>query len=230
MELKKKLIKEITNSEITQDDANSTPAKTIFMELRRQYNRKNHKNYTQKEFADKLELQAGKVSELESGKRGTPSLSEALAYNKLTGASLEYLFGVDTESTKRLGLTSKAMNNLQQLKENPNNEMAFSALNHLLSSPDAAQFLNMLYQLWISPVFNIFDYDLSQLRPAEVAEHLLQEDSPLLSYALKCNVERQLLNYIDKHGMYDEKEYKKITASDDTDTATSDDMDDLLDS
>ena len=230
MELKKKLIKEITNSEIKQDDANSTPAKTIFMDLRRQYNRKNRKNYSQKDFAQKLNLPASKVSELESGKRTTPSLAEALAYNALTGASLEYLFGVDTEISKRLGLTNKAMNNLQQLKENPNNAMAFSALNHLLSSPDAAQFLNMLYQLWISPVFNIFDYDLSQLRPTEVAEHLLQEDSPLLSYALKCNVERQLLNYIDKHGMYDEKEYKKITASDDTDTATSDDMDDLLDS
>lgn len=230
MELKKKLIKEITDLEITQDYANNTPAKTIFMELRRQYNRKNNTNYTQKEFAKKLDLPASKVSELESGRRPAPSLSEALAYNKITNASLEYLFGVDTNSTQKLGLNRKTINNLQQLKENPANDMAFVALNHLLSSPDAAQFFNLLYQLWVSPVFNILDFDISQLRPTEVAEHLLQGDSPLLSYALKCNVERHLLNYIDKHGMYDEKEYKKITASDDTDTAISDEMDDLLDS
>ena len=74
----------------------------------------------------------------------------------------------------------------------------------------------------------MFASDLSQLTPAEVADQLLQANSPYLSYAVKCNVERQLLNYIDAHGIYQENEYKKITASENTDTVN--DMDDLLDS
>ena len=201
--------KKITNSVIKQNKTETSSSSTRFVELREQYNQKNHKNYTQKEFANKLGLASSKVSELESGKRTVPSLSEALAYNKLTEASLEYIFDVTTDSNEKLGLTNKSTNNLRQLKDLPNTKNAFMALNHLLSSPDAIEFLNMLYQLWISPIYNMFDSDLSQLTPGEVANQLLQTNSPYLSYAVKCNVERQLLNYIDAHGIYQENEYKK---------------------
>lgn len=222
MEENKKTTIKNTNSEI-QTGYNR------FVFLREQYGMKNQKSYLQKEFAPLLGIAPAKISELEKGKRD-PSLNEAIAYNRLTGASLEYLLGIDTEANKRLGLTQKSTNNLAQLYKCPDTQNAFIALNHLLSFPDAVQFLNMLFQLWISPVYDAFEFDLAQMNPNETAESLLKADSPLLSYAVKCNVERQLLNFIDSHGLYDEKEYKRVTASTTANTATPNDVDELLDS
>ena len=226
MEKKSKTTKKITNSEIQND----TQITSRFLQLRQDYNEKHQTSYTQKEFSTILGLSAGKVSELESGKK-SPSVAEALAYNKVTGASLEYLFEVTTQTTKQLGLTNKSINNLRQLKScSDDTDNAFLALNHLLSSPDALHFLNILFHLWSSPGYNIFNTLLADKPPSEIAQELLASDSTSLSYALKCNMERQLLNYIDNHGFYKEKEYKKITASDNSDTAIFDFTNDLSNS
>lgn len=184
-----------------------------FLMLRERYCAMNDKKYTQAQFAKKLGLSVSKVSELEKGKRLQPSISEALAYNELTGASLEYLFEVTTKLRRETGLSAKALNHIKEMSNDPNCENAFRALNQLLASPDAAEFLNMLFQLWISPIYSAFDIDISQSTPLETAILLHQQNTPQMAYAVRCNVERQLLNYIDNHGFYQSKYYDDFPAS-----------------
>lgn len=215
-----------TGSNVTEKDAER------FLKLRKSYGLKNKKNYSQKDFAKLLGISAGKVSELESSKK-EPSLQEALAYNHLTGASLEYLFGVTTKSSENTGLNNKALDNLQRMKKQSNSDNAFKALNHLLSSPDAIQFLNMLHLLWFSPLYNameIFNPDFSKGRLGEISKELFNTDSSLFAYAVKAGVERSLLTYLDNHGFYDKEEYDKLQQRPSSgDDIPNMDLDDLVD-
>ncbi len=96
------------------------------------------------------------------------------------------------------------------MKKSSDNQNALLALNKLLSNDNAIQFLNLLFNYWMSPSYAIFDLDLFNQKPINIAKDLSTPNSPAMSYAIKCNMERLLLNYLDTHGIHNNDAYSNI--------------------
>ena len=171
------------------------------------YNQKQGKEYSQKQFAEKLGISASNLSLLESGKK-RPSIGEAMAYRELLGVSLDYIFGC-TEHPEPVKYEMGAVRDIAGNTEE--NAAAVKAMNHLIGDYDCLAFftlLDALWQkkdaLWQTERQNRPDMLFSIENASGMAQCFIAAKTFREAFPLQCKLEQVILEYILSHPYNDE--------------------------
>lgn len=158
------------------------------------YNQREGKTYTQKQFAEKLGISASNLSLLESGKK-RPSVSEAMAYRKLLGVSLDHVFGYSDYPHP----VKYEMGAVLDIAGNTGENAAVRAINHLIGNYDCLAFFTLLDALWQTEPQNSLDMAVTVEQASEMAVCLIEAKTPAEAFPMRCKVERLILEYIQSH-------------------------------
>ena len=125
------------------EKGNKISEKTVFAELREQYNERNSKRITQKEIAEKLSVDRTSISRLENGQR-QPTPEDIQVYCEIFDVTLESI--MNTENTNQnkdrailhsLGLTDASIDTIAILKEySTGEENLISLLNAFIGNKE----------------------------------------------------------------------------------------------
>ncbi len=160
------------------------------------YNKKEGRVLNQREFAELLEINPSKLSVLEAGKRA-PSINEAFAYQRLTGASLDYIYGLSGSSEPTWArIDSGAM---LDIAGNRKHKAAINAINHLIGNYDCLAFFTLLDALWQTKPQDRLDMVVTIEEASEMAACLIEAKTPSEAFPIRCKIERLLLEYIQSH-------------------------------
>ena len=160
------------------------------------YNKKLGKMLNQREFAELLEISPSKLSVLEAGKRA-PSINEAFAYRRLTGASLDYIYGFSDSPV--LAWAEVKTGAMLDIAGSRKNKGAMNAVNHLIGNYDSLAFFTLLDALWQTKPQNRLDMGITIEEASEMAACLIQAKTPSEAFPIRCKIERLLLEYIQSH-------------------------------
>ena len=160
------------------------------------YNKKEGRVLNQREFAELLEINPSKLSVLEAGKRA-PSINEAFAYRRLTGASLDYIYGFsDSPALAWAEVKTGAMLDIAGSRKNKG---VMNAVYHLIRNYDSLAFFTLLDALWQTKPQNRLNMGITIEEASEMAACLIQAKTPAEAYPMRCKVERLILEYIQSH-------------------------------
>lgn len=160
------------------------------------YNKKQGKTLNQREFAELLEISPSKLSVLEAGKRA-PSINEAFAYRRLTGASLDYIYGFSDSPV--LAWAEVESGAVLDIAGSRKNKGAMNAINHLIGTYDSLAFFTLLDALWQTEPQNSLDMAVTVEQASEMAVCLIEAKTPTEAFPMRCKVERLILEYIQSH-------------------------------
>ena len=133
---------------------------------------------------------------LEAGKRA-PSINEAFAYRRLTGASLDYIYGFfDSPALAWAEVKTGAMLDIAGSRKNKG---VMNAVNHLIRNYDSLAFFTLLDALWQTKPQNRLNMGITIEEASEMAACLIQAKTPAEAYPMRCKVERLILEYIQSH-------------------------------
>ena len=133
---------------------------------------------------------------LEAGKRA-PSINEAVAYRRLTGASLDYIYGFsDSPALAWAEVKTGAMLDIAGSRKNKG---VMNAVNHLIRNYDSLAFFTLLDALWQTKPQNRLNMGITIEEASEMAACLIQAKTPAEAYPMRCKVERLILEYIQSH-------------------------------
>lgn len=160
------------------------------------YNKKEGRVLNQREFAELLEINPSKLSVLEAGKRA-PSINEAFAYRRLTGASLDYIYGFSDSPV--LAWAEVKTGAMLDIAGSRKNKGVMNAVNHLIRNYDSLAFFTLLDALWQTKPQNRLNMGITIEEASEMAACLIQAKTPAEAYPMRCKVERLILEYIQSH-------------------------------
>lgn len=169
---------------------------TNLLTLHRLYNEKHGKTLNQKEFAEQLEISPSKLSLLEAGKK-QPSLNEAFAYRRLTGASLDFIYGF-TDSVVPVWAEAGSSAMLD-IAGSMKNRGAMNAANHLIGNYECLAFFTLLDALWQTEPHNGPDILMTVEDASEMAMCLLEAKTFKERFPIRCKIEQLILQYIQSH-------------------------------
>lgn len=133
---------------------------------------------------------------LEAGKRA-PSINEAFAYRRLTGASLDYIYGFSDSPV--LAWAEVKTGAMLDIAGSRKNKGVMNAVNHLIRNYDSLAFFTLLDALWQTKPQNRLDMGITIEEASEMAACLIQAKTPAEAYPMRCKVERLILEYIQSH-------------------------------
>lgn len=165
-------------------------------------NEKAGKVLNQREFAELLEISPSKLSLIESGKK-QPSLNEAFAYRRLTGASLDFIYGFSDSSV--LELLSVKSGAMLDIAGGGTHKGAMDAISHLTGDYDCLAFFTLLDALWKTEPQSRLDMTVTIEDASEMALCLIEAKTPREAFPVRCKIEQLILDYIQSHG-YKEKQ------------------------
>lgn len=170
----------------------------VLLKLHKYYNEKEGREFNQKEFAQKLGINASKLSLLESGRK-EPSLNEARAYRKLTGASLDYIYGLTNVMNENTGgEIEKEIKALMNLAGDDAQRLEKS-MNHLFGTYDCVSFFILLDALWKAESEYKVDTDMNTELAGHIADCLDKAETRRDRFSIQCRIEHMLFDYILSH-------------------------------